>query len=255
MSALRRTHRSAALKMRRLWQATALLALTGCATIVPMQTASVVDEGAWRIGGQASAAAFCNLADVTKCHDYPDGIQTPEVRANVRRGVGLRADLGASLQLQPVLFSPERPLQVGLTLDLKREWLRVERSGLTHVLSAGLLGAIAISGRANLAPWFQAEVGVPVFYGLQTHSWEVVFGISAADRTVFSPGPTPRTDKLRIGASLGLFRRAPGHWAAQLTYLTDARALSAGSLALQFALFWDVVPAPKPGEAEAVSNH
>lgn len=224
-------------------RAFALLLLTGCSTIVPMQTASVVERDSWRVGGQLSSAGLCNIDDVTKCNAFPDGIQLPELRLDARRGVWSSTDVGASVQVQPSAFSPEHPLQLGVTVDGKRELLRLSDGDNAYVLSAGLLAAGAVAGRFTLRPWITAQLGVPVFFGYQTRTFEIVAGASMTRAVIFQDvGGTQQLQTLHdlnFGFSLGYFRRAPSHWALQLAYLTERRAFSAGALQLQFGLFWD----------------
>lgn len=216
--------------------------LAGCATVVPMQTASVVPEGAWRVGGQLSAAGFCSLYDVTDCHDYTDGIPFPEMRADVRRGLAPGFDLGASLQLQPVAFSAAKPIGAGLALDGKYELVR---SG-PHVVSTGLLGSGAISGRIGLSPWWQAELAVPLFHGFRTREFEWVAGLNVSHRWVWTDSPgTSALSPLRTwrtGVSAGIFRRTPAGWSLQLTYLAQPAWPREGALLVQFGWFWQLTP-------------
>jgi hypothetical protein len=204
----------------------------------------VVEPGAWRLGGQLTAAGFCNLRDLTKCHDFPDGAPLPELRLDARRGVGGSSDLAASLQVQGALFSPDLPLQVGLVAEGKRELLASRAGSLRHLLSAGVLAGGAFGGRFGLPPSAQLEAGVPVFYGLQTERYELVASGSLTVRGDFREigASIPRRAPVvvRVGTSLGLYRRNPSGWAVQLGYLTRADALSAGALQLEVGLFWDL---------------
>lgn len=222
-----------------------LLVLAGCTTVVPMQTASAVDRGRVRVGGQLSTSLFCGSIaggglGVTKCTDYPDGVPLPELRANARYGLGHGFDVGASLQAEGTLFAPERPFQFGLTADLKGELLRIPTRGPTHLVSVGLLGGTAISGRLGLPLWPQLEWGVPLFYGLQFEHWEVVVSATASQRFVKSPNLTPDTHSVRTGFTLGLFHRQPAGFAIQLGYATDPAQFSHGTFQLQVGLFFDL---------------
>lgn len=230
--------------MRPAWLALALLA-TGCSTVVPLQTASAVDRGRFRVGGQLSAAGFCGelpggVLGLTRCTDYPDGVPLPELRVDTRYGLGHGFDVGASLQAQGQLFAPERPFQLGLTADLKGELLRIPTSGPTHLVSLGLLGGAALAGRVGLPSWAHVEWGVPLFYGLQFKHWELVLGVSASQRFTQSPNVSPSTHTVRTGFTLGLFKRDPAGFAVQLGYLTDPARFSSGALQLQLGLFFDV---------------
>ena len=230
--------------MRALGLFVTVIALTGCATVVPMQTASVVPEGQWRVGGQASAAGFCSDNIVLECHDWADGAPMPELRLNARRGVGEGTDVGASLQFAPNLLAVERMLQVGLALEAKREFFRWDGEGHAHVLSAGLLTAGAIAGRTGLAPWLQSELALPVYYGFQTRRFEWVAGGSVSWRQLFpSVGGEGDTDVIRawrVGVNVGLFRRAPTAWAFQLGYLTRPERPLDGAVLLQYGWFFDL---------------
>ena len=221
-----------------------MLLMCGCTTVVPMQTASAVDRGHLRLGGQLSTSVFCGSIKegglgVTRCTDYPDGVPLPELRLNGRYGLGHGFDVGASLQAHGLIFAPERPFQFGLTADLKGELFRVKTSGPTHLVSVGLLGGMAIAGRLGLPLWPQVEWGVPVFYGLQFQHWEVVASATASHRYTKSPNLAPSTDTVRTGFTLGLFHREPAGFAVQVGYSTDPARFSYGTFQLQFGLFFD----------------
>jgi hypothetical protein len=225
------------------------LLATSCATVVPMQTASVVGRGALRVGGALSASAYCGrlsdgvLLGLARCTEYPDGIPLPELRVNGRVGLGDGVDVGASVQGLLQLLAPERAGQVGATIDVKGELLRVEGHGVNHIVSMGLLGGGAVAGRFGLPAWAQLEWGVPVFYGLQLDRWEFVLGASVSQRQLVSGFAFARPltfDSTRVGFTLGVFRRGPSAWAAQLGYLTDPARFTTGSTQVQFGWFWDV---------------
>lgn len=227
-----------------------LVACAGCATVVPMQTASVVDKGRLRVGGQLSAAAYCGdlsgglLLGLARCTEYPDGIPIPELRANARYGLGARFDVGLSAQAQIQVVAPERIFQLGLTTDVKGELLRLEQGAFTHVVSTGLLGGGALSGRFGLPLWAQLEWGVPIFYGLQLERWEFVLGLSLSQRLLVSrlgaDAALPPVNSARAGITLGVFRRNPASWALQLSYLADPARFATGALQLQFGWFFDL---------------
>ncbi len=227
-----------------------LLLLTGCATVVPMQTASVVDQGRLRVGGQLSASAFCGdpsqgpLLGLTRCTDYPDGIPLPELRVSGRYGLGSRFDVGLSAQALGQMLAPERIFQFGLTADVKGELMRATTGSVTHVVSTGLLGGASLSGRFGLPLWAQAEWGVPIFYGLQVSRWEFVVGTSLSERRTFSrlglSEVLPPSSLVHVGFTLGAFRRAPSSWGLQVGYLTDPTRFANGTIQLQFGWFFDL---------------
>lgn len=222
------------------------LFLSGCSTVVPMQTASAVDRGKLRVGGQLSSSTFCGsmaggVMGLTQCTEYPDGVPLPEVRANGRFGLGHGFDVGASMQALWMIAAPERPFQLGVTGDVKGELLRIPTRGPSHIVSVGLLAGAAIAGRLGLPLWTQVEWGVPVFYGVQFQRWELVLGVSASQRHTQSPNVSPSVDSVRAGFTLGLFRREPAGFAIQLGYTTDPYRFAAGTLQLQVGLFFDVL--------------
>lgn len=221
-----------------------LVVVTGCSTVTPMQTASVVDRGRLRVGGQLSAAGFCDIPGgplgILTCTDHPDGIPLPELRANGRFGFARGFDVGLSLQGQGQIAAPERSFQLGLTADVKGELLRITTRGPTHIVSIGLLGGTAAAGRLSLPLWAQVEWGVPLFYGLQFQHLELVASATASQRFTKSPSVSPSTDQVHVGFSLGVFKRDPAGIAVQVSYLTDPTRFSSGSLQLQVGLFFDL---------------
>lgn len=222
-------------------------ALAGCATVVPMQTASVVDPGHLRAGGQVTVAGWCGawadgLIGAYNCTEFPDGVPMPELRLNGRYGLGHGLDIGASAQVAIQVMAPERALQVGLEVDVKLEVMRLPMArGPTHILSVGLLGGLALSGRFGLDTWAQAEWGVPLFYGLQFEKWEVVAGTQVSLRHTEAPGFGASSRQHRVGFSLGLFRRQPSGFALQVSYLTRPEAFDSGVVQLQIGAFFDVL--------------
>lgn len=221
---------------------------SSCATVVPMQTASVVERGVLRTGASLSATAYCGalsegvLLGMTRCTEYPDGFPLPELRGSARLGLGSRFDVGVSAQAMALLLAPERAGQVGLTLDVKGELLRLESGQVTHVVSTGLLGGAALSGRFTLPAWGQVEWGVPLFYGLRLERYEFVAAVSVSQRRLARGFAFPSpflTDSVRVSGSLGVYRRGPSGWAVQLAYVSDPARITTGSTQLQFGWFFE----------------
>lgn len=212
--------------------------LSGCATVAPMQTASTVEDGHWRVGAQLGAAGYCGsfTEGPLECTEYPDGVPLPELRVDARRGLPHGADVGMSLQVLGQVLAPSRPIQGGLTLEAKHELVEGSVAGRRQVLSLGLLLGGAISGRPGLRAYGQVEGGVELLYGLQTKRFEVVLGAAYSERTLFD---TPEGRTQRVGFTLGLFRRNPAGWALQVGYLGNTRRFSDGSIQLQYGVFWD----------------
>jgi hypothetical protein len=222
---------------------------SSCATVAPLQLASVAPAGSTWVSGQVSGTVFCGsipdgLGGFLSCNQFTDGVPLPELRANVRHGVGWASDVGASVQVLGNVGAPEKVVQVGLTLDAKRELLHLRSSsGLGHVLSLGVLAGAAIGGRLGLAPLGEAEWAVPLRYGLQVKGLELVSALLVSQRVEFGGrAGLPAESTVRLGASVGLFRREPLGWAVQLGYLTDPRAPGLGSFQLQLGWQWDVTP-------------
>jgi hypothetical protein len=222
----------------------AALALgSACSTVTPMQTASVVDLGTFRVGGQLSAAGFCGdlgggVLGLTRCADYPDGIPLPELRLDGRYGFFGRFDVGASLQVQGQLFAPSRPFQAGLTVDVKTQLISATTGPVTHVVSLGALASGAVAGRLSLPPWYLVEWGFPLFYGLQLERWELVAGVQWSQR--YGLGPSGTIPRMHVGFTLGAFRRNPAGFAIQLAYLTDPDHFTSGAPQLQVGWFFDL---------------
>jgi hypothetical protein len=223
------------------------LGLAGCATVTPMQTASTVDEGAWRLGGQLTMAGYCGsfVYGPLECSEYPDGAPLPELRIDARRGLPDGADVGLSLQVAGQVLAPTRPIQVGLTVEGKHELFSSPLGAGRQVLSVGLLLAGAVSGRPTLRPYVQAEGGVNLLYGIQTSRFEWVAGLALSQRTTFNElgghPAVPEQASQRLGFTLGVFRRAPAGWALQLGYLASPSRFDEGAIQLQYGVFWDVV--------------
>lgn len=216
--------------------ALALLCLgCSCATVVPMQTASVVDEGRWRLGGQIGIAGYCgSFTDgPLVCTEYPDGVPLPEVRFDARRGLRAGLDVGVSAQLFGQALAVSKPVQVGLTVDAKHVLFETER----QIVSLGLLLGGAVSGRPGLRAYVQGEGGVQLFYGLRTKRFEWVLGASYSERRTLQVIAGERSQ--HVGFTLGVFRSRPAGWALQLGYLGDVSRFSDGAIQLQYGVFWE----------------
>lgn len=219
---------------------------SGCSTVAPMQTASALPRGVVRVGGAITASGFCGDPragglGVLLCSELPDGIPTPELRASGRLGLGGRADVGLSLRGQAFLFAPERAGELGGTLDVKGELLHVAAGRLTHIVSTGLIGSAAVSGRFGLPAFAQSEWGVPLLYGVQFDRLELVFSAAlirrrlARDFTVAAPFIV---DSTHVQAGVSLFRK--NGWAFGLGYATDTAKFALGSIQLQAGWFIDL---------------
>jgi hypothetical protein len=106
-------------------------------------------------------------------------------------------------------------------------------------------------GRApGPGPWLQTEVGVPLFYGVQTTRREYVASVWAAYRALFpSVGGAQHlatVNSVRYGVALGAFRRAPAGWGFQIGYDTDSDPFAGGALHAPFGWFWDLPARGQP---------
>jgi hypothetical protein len=96
-------------------------------------------------------------------------------------------------------------------------------------------------GRVGLAPLGQAEWSVPLRYGLLTHHAEWVATVLVSQRFEFGGrNDVPGFGSVRVGASLGVFRKDPLGWGVQLGYLTDPARFTLGSIQLQLGWLWDL---------------
>ncbi len=235
--------------MTRSFAVLSICILSNCATVLPMQPASVLPEGQLRMGGQVTVAPLCGLTRNygQDCAAGDNGLPLPEFRFNARRGMGKQSDVGFSVQLAPWIQSA-RPVQLGLTLDGKHEiWSRSLGDGRRQIVSAnfGIQGSTRIgNGKPGSRTEFQLDGVIPVQFGHQTERFEWVVSLGYLHRFRFesidAPLPPPVTDAPWLQLSLGVFRRSPGSWSLQVGYLTPAAQPLAGSLQIGYALHFDV---------------
>ncbi len=227
--------------------------VSACATVVPMQPASVLPEGQLRIGGQMTLSPLCGFSRnfAQDCAVGDNGLNLPELRFNARRGMGKQSDIGFSLQGLGAIQSP-RPLQLGLTLDGKHElFSRSLGNGRRQILSGNfaLHSAFAIGdGKPGSRTRFELDAAIPLQFGHQTERFEWVVSVRYLHRFRFtdlgSPLAPPVSDAAWFQVALGLFRRSPGSWGVQVGYLAPAAQWSAGALQIGYSLDFDVSTAP-----------
>jgi hypothetical protein len=229
----------------------ALLPGLGCTTVVPVQTASTVGRGTWRVGGQAALSPWCGLSgDVAnRCASRPEGTPLPEVRLQGRTGVAEGMDVGVSLS-GAAHVPAERGLAVrgGVYVDGKRELfsraLGGERRQVLSVAPGAGLSLAPVSPRGGLAP--EVDLALPVFFGHQTEGWEWVAGAQVLERLRWSAEAADPEQRFRarteLGVSVGAFSRAPARTAWQLSYVTPVDRPDGGRLTLGFGLVFDVTP-------------
>ncbi|HLL55346.1 MAG TPA: hypothetical protein VK447_17440 [Myxococcaceae bacterium] len=225
----------------------AALCGTGCATVVPMQPASVLAEGETRVAAQLSVAPWCGVGGglAQGCAYNPGGTPLPDARVGVRRGFGSGLEAGVSAHATG--FAPpgtgfEPALRGGLWLEGKKEvWSREVGPGQRQVLSVGPgLGVDLVSVRPMGLHAFAPEVllGLPVYFGHQTEGFEWVVRAAFLERlaepSLALDGRPPRLDVGELELSVALLRRPPGHWGVSLGYRAPTGQLAGGAFSLGF---------------------
>ena len=218
----------------------ALLALAGCATAVPLQTASTVPVGTVRLSGQASFGIYCGFySDLGRC---AYGSSVPELRLAGRVGVHDRVDLGLSAQFN-YPADASGPKWGGL-LDGKVElWRSDLGEGRKQVLSAGL--GVAFSGIEG-NPWrrglAELDLVVPLRWGYQLKSTEIFVGAHFQERLVWgvlrSDGQV--ADVPAGGFSLGIVSRNRAKVGLALNYEAPLRYFERGAITLGIGWLFDV---------------
>jgi hypothetical protein len=233
----------------------ALVLASSCATVLPMQPASVLPKGALRVGGQVTVAPLCGLSRNfgQDCGSRDGALDLPEVRLGARRGLGDDADFGFSFAVLGSLQS-FRPLRLGLTLDGKREWWsRASSPGNRQIVSSNLgAQASAAFGDGNPGSRTMADFdGVAsIQFGQQTDRFEFVVSVRYVHRfrlaEIGAPLAPPLQQAPWTQVALGVFRRSPGSWGVQLGYFAPLNRLSTGALQVSYSLEFDVLSAILP---------
>lgn len=237
---------------------------SGCSTVIPLQTASTVAPGAYRVAAQATTTPYCSwsLTPVESCQSTPGAgfggpAVVPELRLGGRYGVADGIDLGASVHTIP---APEGAFRGGFFVEGKYEALSsgsAEGEGRA-LLSAGLGGGVTTGLPTSTRPALtQVELALPVFLGLQRGGVEWVFSPRLIQRFAFADvDGDGRRDALpvtELGIAAGVFTRASPSLFVQLGYSAPLSALHQGPFTLAIGAALDL-PAPRrtaPAEAEA----
>ncbi|MHB8873130.1 MAG: hypothetical protein ACYC8T_05530 [Myxococcaceae bacterium] len=230
----------------------------GCVTVVPMQTASVVPKGGYRVGGSNTITGYCSVSlDPGKqCNAIPLGVPTPELRFGARHGIAQGLDLGASLQGEATLGRIESPLdnprgyQLGLFVDAKKElWSRPLGEGRRQLVSAALgLGytslQITSGSNSNNSLVGVVDLALPVYFGHETRSMELVVGVKYVERFLFS---YRRSDDRRemladgdLGLSFGFFGRGRTRLGVEFGYQTGVARPWGGLFNISAGVTWDL---------------
>jgi hypothetical protein len=229
----------------------ALLPAAGCTTVVPLQTASTVSRGTWRVGGQVALSPWCSLSrDVAnRCASLPEGTPLPELRLQGRTGVAEGTDVGVSLfGSAQVPAGQGAAVRGGVYVDGKRELFSRELGGeRRQVLSVAPgvgLALSPVSPRGGVAP--DVDVALPVLFGHQTEGWEWVTGAQVLERLQWRAEAVDPERRFRasteVGLLLGAFSRTPARTAWRLSYVTPVDRPAGGRLTLGFGLVFDVSP-------------
>ncbi len=248
LSRIARCYAAAVRKLCVLWA----LALAGCSTVVPHQTATTLPAGAYRLGAQLSATPWCGFAvppSQASCASWPRGPPTPELRLNARYGVTDGFDLGASFHGAAVLG---RSYRLGLYVDGKAElWSRELGEGRRQVLSiAPGLGYHSEEVPTSITGLAELNVALPLLFGHRGELLEWVFGAGAIERLQFADSQAgdgtrslyPDTQFLLLtGVTLNR-RWRPG---VQLTFQAPVTLPGYGLFTLSFALSYDLLPTPQ----------
>ena len=231
---------------------TLLLGLgVGCTTVVPLQTATTVPRGTWRVGAQVAVSPWCSLSrDVAnQCAYLPEGLPLPELRLQGRTGVAEGTDVGASL-LASAQLAPDPGstpvVRTGLYVDGKRELLSRELGdGRRQVLSVapGVGFALTpVAPRWEVGP--DLDVALPVFLGHQSQGWEWVVGAQVQERVRWRLGEADPERQVRarteVGLSVGAFSRGSAKVAYQLGYVAPVDRLGGGRLTFVFGWVIDL---------------
>jgi len=198
------------MERRGLWYLALVLGLSGCATVLPMQPASVLSEGQWRVEGQAAISPWCGVSGnlSTGCAYNPGGTPLPEARVSARRGLGGAAEVGASAHWSgyaPPGSGDGVSQRFGLLLQGRQEvWSREVSAGNRQMLSVGgAVGADLVSIRPDVRRLgAEGLLVLPVYFGHQTHAFEwvgrVAFVERFADPSLDLEGRPSRVDRKSV---------------------------------------------------------
>lgn len=221
------------------------LLAAGCGTVIPLQTASTVPRGSYRVGGQLNVAPWCSVtSSLTLCQVAPLGapgtpvVPMPELRLNGRYGAADRLDLGLSLHVLPA------PFRAGAFLDGKLElWSRPHGEGrqvLSLGLGAGVTAGPSFAGTPGIS---QVELGLPLFYGHPLGPVDLVGSARVLERLAFvdtlSGGPREVLGVTELGLTAGVLTRGNPGVGVQLGYSASVGLLDRGPFSLSVGGWYD----------------
>lgn len=228
--------------VRSWWILVTAVTLAGCATYAPLQTASTVTPGKYRLGAQVTGAPYCTLSlSPMLCTELPRAITVPELRLSARTGLVPRLDAGASVHAR---MAGETPVG-GLALDAKGEaWSHPLGEG--RLLISGALGAggtfgPGLPGRAGIT---QLEFALPLFLAYDRPGSEWLFSPRFVQRFRFiDVTGDSRREALgasELGFALGYVSKGTWSWGVQLEYHAPLAVPLRGPLTLTVGLLFDV---------------
>jgi uncharacterized protein YceK len=228
------------------------VALSGCATVIPLQTASTVPPHAFRLGAQATLPGYCTFSLAPQnCTESIGTIAlpfVPELRASARMGVTPWADAGASVH---GLVRSSMAVVGGL-LDAKARFLQMPM-GAGELIGSGGLGLgvtaglpIAGSGLPGLT---QVEIAVPLFFGYRRGGVEWIASPRLVDRMRFADidgdGQREVLSVIEPGIALGVVGGGAWKWSVQIEYHAPIDYLADGPILLGIGFLFDVGMAPR----------
>lgn len=240
-----------------------LAASSACVTVVPMQTASVVPKGAYRVGGASTITGYCgvslmpftlfagNSRFLQDCNAVPRGVPLPELRLGARHGIADTFDLGASFQFEAMV---DRGYQAGLFVDGKKEvWSRPLGEGRRQILSVGPgvgYTTVQITSQTPSASVGVFDAALPVYFGHETDRFEWVVSVKYVERFLFSQrvdgSPREMLADGDFGLSVGMFGRGPTKFGMELGYQTGVGRPLGGMFNVTLGVTWDLGLPEKP---------
>jgi hypothetical protein len=237
-----------------------------CGTITPLQTASTVDPGVWRLGAQLSASPYCTLTNDPSgnCYKIPlPNLPLPQLRLAARAGVFPRIDAGLSIhgtRIVSLAGGLSGGFRAGALLDGKVEvWSTPTQSGRHLVAAAAGIGSAlewwSTPTGSQLTP--DLELVVPIFYGYQTRWMEFVVSPRFMERLTYiditGDGRREVLEQPWLGLAIEFFTRGPDRWAFGLEYASPTGGLHRGAWTISVGFMLDLGRARGPDADDAAS--
>lgn len=236
-----------------------LFLCAGCLSQVPLQPASVVPRGTYRMTAQATVSPWCGLSgNPLQCQWVPNAVPLPEARVGLRAGLaeGWEVDGDAHVHgVTSLSFGSVGGVEWGGQLGLKRElWSRALASERRQLVSAAPGVGFTVPGLTSTSSERQLELTLPVSLGHQTEHREWVVSPRLVERIVFSslrggePSVVPVTE---VGLAVGMFDRRPPYLGLQLAYQAAIGLWARGLFTFSAGIGFDLGGAPATPAAPA----